>query len=38
MAVQSEGEWLDHAEAYCETSQQPMTGHQADVGVWVERG
>ena len=23
MAVQSEGEWLDHAEAYCETSQKP---------------
>ena len=24
MAVQSEGEWLDHAEGYCETSQQPI--------------
>ena len=24
MAVQSEGEWLDHAEDYCATSQQPI--------------
>ena len=24
MAVQSEGEWLDHAHEYCETSQQPI--------------